>query len=131
QKRLFGEISEHAIRNRWVRQVSEKRLVVTGWAQGLAVVALFVSLYFLLGEAPLGVKAPLATAQDGKDSPVLAGFDLRVTPGDVELEKGSRLVVEATFIGRAPAAAVLIHTTAAGETRLPMNVGLDDTVFSA
>ncbi|MDP4849503.1 MAG: hypothetical protein NWQ95_04045, partial [Verrucomicrobiales bacterium] len=50
---------------------------------------------------------------------------------DIELEKGSRLVVEATFAGRAPAAALLVHTTAAGETRIPMNVGLDDTVFSA
>jgi len=131
QKRLLGEISEHAIKNRWVRQVSQKRLAAAGWAQFAAVVALFVSLWFLLGEAPLGVKPLLATKVGEEEKPPLAALELSVTPGDVELEKGSRLIVEATFTGRAPGAALLVHTTEAGETRIPMNVGLDDSVFSA
>src|SRR5690606_15065798 len=131
QKRLFGEISEHALRHRWVRRVSAKRLAAAAWAQGIAVVALFASVWFLLGEAPLGVKAPLAAEAGREDTSAPARPGIRVTPGDVELEKGSRLVIEATFTGRAPVAALLVHTTAAGETRLPMNVGLDDTTFSA
>jgi len=131
QKRLLGEISEHAIKNRWVRQVSEKRLAAAGWGQFAAVVALFVSLWFLLGQAPIGVKPSLATGAAEEKMPPPAGVAVSVTPGDVELEKGSRLVVEATFTGRSPAAALLVHTTAAGETRIPMNVGLDDSVFSA
>jgi hypothetical protein len=131
QKRLLGEISEHAIRNRWVRQVSEKRLAAAGWGQFAAVIGLFVSLWFFLGQAPIGGKPSLATGTADEKTPLPAGVEVSVTPGDVELEKGSRLVVEATFTGRAPAAALLVHTTAAGETRLPMNVGLDDSVFSA
>ena len=131
QKRLLGEISEHAIKNRWVRQVSEKRLAAAGWGQVAGVIGLFVSLWFLLGQAPLGVKPELATGTTEEKTPPLVGVEISVTPGDIELEKGSRLVVEATFAGRAPAAALLVHTTAAGETRIPMNVGLDDTVFSA
>ena len=131
QKRLLGEISEHAIKNRWVRQVSEKRLAAAGWGQVAAVIGLFVSLWFLLGQAPIGVKPGLVTGTADEKTLPLAGLEVSVTPGDVELEKGSRLVVEATFTGRAPAAALLVHTTAAGETRIPMNVGLDDSVFSA
>jgi hypothetical protein len=131
QKRLLGEISEHAIKNRWVRQVSEKRLAAAGWGQVAGVIGLFVSLWFLLGQAPLGVKPELVTGTAEEKTPPLVGVEISVTPGDVELEKGSRLVIEATFTGPAPAAALLVHTTAAGETRLPMNVGLDDSVFSA
>lgn len=132
QKRLLGEISEHAIRNRWVRQVSEKRLVAAGWGQFAAVIAFVVSLWFLLGEVPFGVAPQLATKDPvaAAEPTNPAGVEVIVTPGDVEVEKGSRLVVEATFKGRAPAAALLVVTGAAGETRLPMNVGLDDTVFS-
>lgn len=132
QKRLLGEISEHALKNRWVKQVSEKRLAVAGWGQFAAVIAFVGSLWFLLGEAPFGVKPRLAKKDiPAEETSAPAAPEVRVAPGDVELEKGSRLIVEATFKGRAPAAALLIHTTAAGETRIPMNVGLDDTVFSA
>ncbi len=132
QKRLLGEISEHAIRNRWVKQVSEKRLAAAGWCQFAVIAAFAVSLWFLFGEVPLGVAPTLAkkknVTQEDPEAP--AGIEVMVTPGDVEVEKGSRLVVEATFKGRAPASALLVLTSAGGETRLPMNVGLDDTVFS-
>lgn len=132
QRRLLGEISEHALKNRWVKQVSGKRLAAAGWGQFATVVAFVAALWFLLGEAPFGVKPQLATKEvPTEEVTAPSGLEVRVSPGDVELEKGSRLVVEATFTGRAPAAALLIHTTAAGETRIPMNVGLDDTVFSA
>jgi len=132
QKRLLGEISEHAIRNRWVKQVSAKRLAAAGWGQFAGIVAFVVSLWFLLGEVPFGVAPTLATKEPVKmeEPETPDGIEVTVTPGDVEVEKGSRLVVEASFKGRAPAAALLVLTSAAGETRLPMNVGLDDTVFS-
>lgn len=129
QRKLLGEISEHAIRHRWVRQVSKGRLAATSWANFAAVVALFASIWFLLGEAPQA--AHLAANPATEPAPEKsAAFELSVTPGDVELEKGSRLVVEAKFKDRAPGEATLIHRHAGGETRLPMQVGLDDAVFS-
>ena len=131
QKRLLGEISEHALRNRWVRQVSQKRLAAAGAGQLAAVLAFFLSLWFLLGEAPYGTAKKSAGGGQVVDAvPEESGIEVRVSPGSIELEKGSRLVVEAAFKGRAPAVAILIVTSAAGELRLPMNVGLDDSVFS-
>ena len=131
QKRLLGEISEHAIRHQWVRRVSAGRLAAAGWGQFLALVAFVASLWFLLGEAPSHLAPKQAAETSQQEAPLApAPFELRVTPGDVELEKGSRLVIEAAFTGRAPAAATLIHRHAGGETKIPMQVGLDDTVFS-
>lgn len=130
QRKLLGEISEHAVRNQWVRRVSEKRLVAAGWGQFLALVAFVASLWFLLGEAPLGrvgEKSGDVLAETPETKPAL---EIRVTPGDVEIEKGSRLVIEANFTGRAPSAATLIHRHAGGETKIPMQAGLDDQVFS-
>lgn len=131
QRKLLGEISEHAVRNHWVRRVSENRLFAAGWGQFLALAAFVASLWFLLGEAPLG-RAPGKTgtgviAETPETKPAI---EIRVTPGDVEIEKGSRLVIEAAFTGRAPAAATLVHRHAGGETKIPMQVGLDDKVFS-
>jgi hypothetical protein len=131
QRKLLGEISEHAVRNRWVRRVSENRLVAAGWGQFLALAAFVASLWFLLGEAPLG-RAPgkAGTGAIAETPETKSAIEIRVTPGDVELEKGSRLVIEAAFTGSAPAAATLIHRHAGGETKIPMQVGLDDKVFS-
>ncbi len=132
QRKLLGEISEHAVKNRWVRRVSERRLLLAAWGQFFALAAFVASLWFLLGEAPFGAAARPTAGVAEADAPLApAAFEVRVTPGDVELEKGSRLVVEAAFAGRAPAAATLVHRHAGGETRLPMQVGLDDSVFSA
>lgn len=130
QRRLLGEISEHALQNRWVRRVAEKRLAAAAWGQFFALVAFGFSLWFLLGQAPVGfVRGGTA----GTPAPPDAATEIgpRIAPGDVELEKGARLVVEATFSGRAPAAATLVHRHAGGETRLPMQIGLDEGAFSA
>jgi hypothetical protein len=131
QRKLLGEISEHAVRNRWVRRVSEKRLVAAGWGQFLALAAFVASLWFLLGEAPLG-RAPgkTGTGPIAETPETKPDIEIRVTPGDVELEKGSRLVIEAAFTGSAPAAATLIHRHTGGETKIPMQVGLDDKIFT-
>jgi len=131
QRKLLGEISEHAVRNQWVRRVSEKRLVAAGWGQFLALAAFVASLWFLLGEAPLGRISEKAGRGGLTETPqAKPTLEIRVTPGDVEIEKGSRLVIEAAFSGRAPADATLIHRHAGGETKTPMQVGLDDKIFS-
>lgn len=132
QRRLLGEISEHALRHRWVRQVSNRRLLATAWGQFGAIAAFFVALWFLLGEAPSARPGSLADAAEAPEAvPTPAETGPKVSPGDVELEKGSRLVVEASFDGAAPAAATLVHRHGGGETRLAMEAGLDEGVLSA
>lgn len=132
QRRLLGEISALAIRNQWVRRVSGKRLAAAARGRFLAFVAFAASLGWLLIEGPRSATPPLVERKSGTETPaVKPALEIAVTPGDVEIEKGSRLVIEAAFSGRSPAAASLIHRHAGGETTMPMQVGLDDTVFSA
>lgn len=132
QKRLMSEISEHAVKNHWVRQVSEKRLLAAAWGQFAAVIAFCVSVWFLLNANPYSRPATSEEVIVQIDPETnLPAMEVAVTPGDVEIEKNSRLVIEATFSGRAPASAMVVYKTADKESKFPMNVGLDETVFSA
>ena len=132
QKRLMSEISEHAVKNHWVRQVSEKRLLAAAWGQFAAVIAFCVSIWFLLSANPYSRPATSEEVIVQIDPETnLPAMEVAVTPGDVEIEKNSRLVIEATFSGRAPASAMVVYKTADKESKFPMNVGLDETVFSA
>ena len=133
QQRLLGDVSEHAIKNRWVRKVSGRKLALAGWNQFFALVAFCVSAWLLLGQVPQ--RGDLVSDPDSTRTPpeaeTVADIEVAVTPGDVELEKGSRLIVEATFSGRSPGEAMVVLSNEKGERRIPMNVGLDDSVFSA
>ncbi len=62
----------------------------------------------------------------------LAGRAVSVTPGDASLEKGSSLVVMATFDGETPAEATLVVRPAnEPERRISLVKNLDDPVFGA
>lgn len=132
QRRLLGEISEHGLKNRWVRQVAERRLRLAAWGQCLALLLFGASLWFLLGQRPLtrdqGDPGHLAGEAEAENPP--GEFQLNIIPGHVSLEKGSKLIVEANFQGRAPASVTLLHRHAGGESRLPMQLGLEDHQFS-
>jgi len=132
QRRLMADVSEHAVKHQWARQVSAKRLALTGWGQLASVIGFCLSIWFLLGQVP-GAKR-ITQVDPGELNPItkkLADLTISVLPGDVEIEKGSRLVIEASFPNRAPATAMLVVNNADGEQKIPMTVGLDDTVFSA
>lgn len=133
QRKLLGEVSEHALEHRWVKQVSSRKLAGAAWMQFAALVLFSAAAWFLLGAAPgnrptIASETPAATEEKKETPPEIS---VSVNPGDVELEKGSRLIVEATFEGRAPTASLLVMNGPSGERRIPMTAGLDDTVFSA
>ncbi|MAS96186.1 MAG: hypothetical protein CMO55_23535 [Verrucomicrobiales bacterium] len=133
QRKLLEEVSEHAVKNRWVKQVSSRKLVGAAWLQFSALVLFGACAWILLGEVPSN-RTPLSTSQERvseKTPETKPEVSIAVSPGDVEIEKGSRLIVEATFSGRAPTASLLVLDGASGERRIPMTPGLDDTVFSA
>ena len=58
-------------------------------------------------------------------------FQATLTPGDAELERGSRLIIEARFNGPVPADATLVVSEADGKERerLPMRLTVDEQVF--
>lgn len=131
QSRVLSDVTEHAVKNQWVRQVSEKRLKRAGWWQILALIAFSSSFLFLLKQSP----KPGTQVAEKKIAEKIAvpEIEIVVTPGDTEVEKGKRLVVEATFIGRLPEGATLIISDPGGKERgrVPMNPSIDDSVFSA
>ncbi|MDF1826209.1 MAG: hypothetical protein P1U68_16300 [Verrucomicrobiales bacterium] len=134
QKRLISEISDHALKHQWVRAVSAKKLTLSAWGQFASVIGFCLSIWFLLGYAP-GAR-PLATVDPlapviAPTEAELAKLTVSVSPGDVEIEKGSRLAIEASFPDRAPASAMLVVSHADDERKIPMDLGLDDSVFSA
>lgn len=135
QKRLLGDVTEHAIANQWVRKVSEKRLIGTAWGQFVAVVAFCFIAWLLLGSIPESDPFDkIATEEADPTNPETPAFSVSVTPGNVEIEKGSRLVIEATFPDQAPSLAMLEITPKDNPQlgrRIPMQLGLDDAVFSA
>ncbi len=133
QLRLLADVSEHAIKHRWVRQVSQKRLLTAAWGQFVALAGFCLSVWLLLGAAPgRGHQKTIEKNQIVEtDTSKPVGIQIQISPGDTEIEKGSRLVIEATFSGRAPTAAMVEFETPDGILKFPMNVGLDDTSFSA
>lgn len=131
QKRLMTEVSEHAVKNQWVRKVSGRRLLAAAWTQFAAVVAFCLSIWLLLGAAPGNRTAITTTDTPPEEVPDAPKIFVEISPGDVELEKGSRLIVEANFPAQAPADALLIVKNEEGEKRVPMQVGLEDGNFSA
>lgn len=153
QSVLIGDVTDHAIENRWVRRVSQRKLRSAGWLQFLAVVAFCLSAaWLILGDAG---KTSARTAKNApEEDPAAIVTEIAVTPGDTEVERGSRLVVGARFSGELPTEATLVlfepdeagsanaataksdgdsQPDASGKIRgtLPMQPGLDEAEFSA
>ncbi|NIQ95870.1 MAG: hypothetical protein GWN87_17935, partial [Desulfuromonadales bacterium] len=58
-------------------------------------------------------------------------WSIEVTPGDVEVERGTRLVVTARFDGRVPAEARLESVLGESVRRVSMKQNLADPIFVA
>ena len=129
QQRLLAEITAHARRHQWVRQVSDKSLRRAALGQGIAALMLVAALTFLWSERP-GIPRHLVESPTvAPDPAAMIPGTLSVSPGDTDVEKGSKLIIEATFAGTPPASATLVLDSPAGEQRLPLTLGLDDHVF--
>jgi hypothetical protein len=135
QERVVFEAVDHAIRHNWVRRVSNARMAGAGWAQFFAAIAFGVALWFLVGEAGPGIDRmaeKAATKPETAEAPV--DYEIAVLPGDTEVERGARLIVEAKFGKRLPPDAVVVIRDPGAEGaergRVAMKPGLDETVFS-
>ncbi len=73
-------------------------------------------------------KVTVEAKPEGQSAPELSAT---ITPGDTEIERGSRLVVEATFAKEVPADATLIISELDGKERdrIPMRLTVDEKVF--
>ena len=93
QTRLLMASITAAERDRWVDRIPQPRLAIL---TGLNVFALFVFLIFACIFA--FPKRTGSTFIDlGESAPTLALLDIKVEPGDIEVERGTAVTVQATF----------------------------------
>ncbi len=128
---VLGDVLQHARRQEWRRGVPTAEL----WRarlRHLAALAVFgLTLTVGLRHRPevlavLGVDASPSRAETAPS----AGPPVIVKPGDVEIERGTGLLITAQFGGDLPSRVDVVTRDASGvESRLPMSKSLDDPLF--
>ncbi|MEO6035090.1 MAG: hypothetical protein ABIQ35_07540 [Verrucomicrobiota bacterium] len=120
QTRVIDEILTHRRKVLW-KQDLEIKLFSAKNKHAVALVAFLAVIYFSHNSRRWGTES----------APWLAR-EITVTPGDVELERGTGLLISARFGGKPPPEATLVFLPASGKTkRWPMERHLADPVFGA
>jgi hypothetical protein len=128
-ERLIDHALARAATQNWPITVANKPYIRAHAAAWIAVFA------FLATDIALRLSTPDAkskiTSQKNEAAPKTTEFKAILTPGDTEVERGSRLIIEARFDGPVPADAMLIVSEADGKIRdrLPMRLTVDEQVF--
>jgi hypothetical protein len=135
QERLVNEVVREAVRHQWDQEITQRSHKAATWARAASLVMLACGMLFLSYKTflkPLLAKPEIAATEVAKavEKPA-STYTVEVTPGDTEIEKGSRLVVEAKFAQDVPPDAVLVVSDANGaeRQRLPMKPTVDAKVF--
>lgn len=139
QASVVREALEHSWTHNWADTVSTRKLLGTQVVAAAALALLIVASTALVGQARtrIGGKASLARG-DGGDA-----FDVKVDPGNTEIERGASLLVVARFKGAVPADASLVvsdsnsgnNTNGSGgdpraDSRRGMTRSLEDPTFA-
>lgn len=121
QLRVIDEVLTHPRQTVW-RKKSRQRLASAALVQGIALLTL-ATVVIVLSRGPIhGASALGSQMSDG----------ISVTPGDVQVERGTALVIAARFEGAPPAEATLVLNSGKGkESRIGMARRLADPVFGA
>ena len=131
QAAVIRQALDHRRKNDWAEAVVPSRKL------GLAKFAHFASVV-LLGLATLamvvqGNRHNVIATRLLAENPALAlegGPEVQVEPGNVEIERGTPLLVVARFNGTVPADADLVVAEASGSTAKPMSRALEDPMFA-
>lgn len=133
QERVIDEAVARAARQMWADELTGRSLQWAAVSRALALLLLLGSYSWFVRDYIQGRRQLLAQPADGsqKQADEKSEFRITVTPGDVEVEKGSRLIVEARFAKDVPADAAIVMTDAQkGESwRIPMRLTVDQQVF--
>lgn len=118
-------VIEEALANPWAtaRQTQLHRRLAIARGVHVGALLLLVPVLLALNWSTVHHASPLAR---------LLGEELTVTPGDVQVERGTGLVIAAQFGGTLPAEVSLVLNSDSGkQSRLPMARRLADPVFGA
>jgi hypothetical protein len=129
-ERLIDHALARAATQNWPVTVANKpytRALAAAW---LALIALVVTDVALRLQNPSHASRITHQQFDPKPEAPTA-FEMALTPGDAEVERGSRLIIEARFSGPVPADAMLIVSEPDGTVRdrLPMRLTVDEQVY--
>ena len=134
QEQVVHEAAAAAARQMWADDLAGTALKRARFAHGttLAVFLLVFLGFVFQGPRLFRQAAQQAVAAAKAEQPEQPSeFEIAVTPGDAEVEKGARLIVEARFAKDVPAdAAIVVSDAAGGESRrIPMRLTVDQQVF--
>jgi len=121
QLRVVDEVLTHPQRDAWKRGLEQK--LTAAKTGGLAALAAALAALFVLAYGSSRAHPVFAS---------LLATGVTITPGDIQLERGSSLAISARFGGEPPAEATLVLVSASGKTRrLALERHLADPVFGA
>lgn len=131
RQRLLDSASEHGARTDWKSTVTSRGLRWTNWGLGAAAVLCLLSIGFMIVKRPHAAKPAAQSLAAAAATPPAPLLTATVTPGDTEVERGTRLIVEARFEKDVPAEATLIISEPDGaeRERVPMRLTVDQQVF--
>ena len=137
QERVVNEAVEKAKEQHWIDDVSQEEMEQQETAfrrsRALALICMFAPL--ILGLNPStklsGSKGDPDKALASKSgAPMATDAEVEVTPGDAEVEKGSRLPISALFGNPVPVEAKLVFgANKDSMQRMPMTKSLEDPLF--
>jgi hypothetical protein len=126
QERLIGDALGAIKQEQNLHVVPRRKMFCAGLAHAAALIALLAVLFTV----PRSSSSFTSLASGSATTP--AKTQISVTPGNANVERGSGLVVLATFEGPVPSEAVLVVTTNGGTAkRIPLTKNLNDPVFGA
>lgn len=129
-ERLIDHALARAATQNWPVTVADRP-----YRRALAAAVAAMVLFTVIGITQIltGMRGASGTAgsSSGSAAAESTAFTATLTPGDVEVERGSRLIVEARFDGPIPAEATLVVTEPDGKERerMPMRLTVDEQVF--
>lgn len=134
ERRVITQFTDHAATQDWTKQLIGWRGALWGSRSMIATAILLVTCIVLSTRAIWQHDhRPKQVAQKAAVEPATPAPELSatITPGDTEIERGTRLVVEAKFAKEVPADATLIVSELDGKERdrIPMRLTVDEQVF--
>ncbi len=134
EQRVISQCTDAAATKDWKKILLGRREVFWGSRSLMAVTLLLLtSILFSSRSVWRHDHRPRTSSSTARKpaAETAPAYAVSVSPGDVEIEKGSRLVVEATFADDAPAEAALVLNEPDGteRERLSMRSTVDEKVF--
>ncbi|TDU71263.1 hypothetical protein EI77_02385 [Prosthecobacter fusiformis] len=139
EQRVISAATDHAASHDWTATLTRSQSRPLRWLMYFGLL-LWVNAFLFMNHRWNQAHNPsqpnqIAVKENATPSPSPSALSVTLTPGDTEIERGSRLIIEATFAQDVPAEATLVVTEpdadASVRERIPMRLTIDGQVFGA